>query len=378
MRDVCHAPEPCARPMTALPSVLASGRDPRPGRMCPLDYYTDPAVLARAPDILADTLYIVGGLYGNAFALDAIEALAAAEPSSVTVVINGDAHWFDAQTSMFHQLEARLARYPAIAGNIEFELARDLNTGAGCGCAYPAQVSDDVVERSNRILVQLRDAMGSLSPARARLKALPKTLVAGVGGLRIGIVHGDPTSLAGWGLSRENLDDPESAAWLDAIGMASQADIFASTHTCGAVMRDLRLPSRRYIVANNGAAGMGNFDGDRRGLITRVSTRRSPHATLYGLRMGAVRVDALPVAFDLHAFATTFDEIWPEGSAAELSYRRRIHGEFPSGDAASARPTARGPHQRSRSLPASAPAAATSAMPMGYQTATKSGESSGQ
>jgi hypothetical protein len=125
--------------MTPLTDALLSNRG-QPGRVCPLDYRTDPAGLARAPDIVTDTLYVVGGLYGNGFALDAIEALAAAEPSPATLVFNGDAHWFDAEPKAFRQLDARLAGYPAIGGNVEFELARDFDAGAGCGCAYPPEV----------------------------------------------------------------------------------------------------------------------------------------------------------------------------------------------------------------------------------------------
>jgi hypothetical protein len=312
--------------------------DGRPGRICPIDYLTDPAALAEGDEIVCDTLYVVGGLYGNSFALDAIEELAAAEPSPVTIVLNGDAHWFDAEPEMFRQLDARLARYRATAGNVEFELARDADIGAGCGCAYPPHVSDAVVDRSNAILVRLRDAMRATPSVRARLHALPKTLVADVGGLRVGIVHGDATSLAGWGFSREALDNPAAAQRLNSLRVASRVDVFASTHTCGAAMRDLRLPSGRLVIANNGAAGMGNFDGDVRGLITRISTRPSPHAAPYGVTFGAVRVDALPVAFDLEAFSEVFDGVWPAGSPAELSYRRRIHGLSGEGDMSLARP----------------------------------------
>jgi hypothetical protein len=311
----------------------------QPGRICPRDYLIDPAALARAPDLVADTLYVVGGLYGNGFALDAIEALAAAEPVPATLVFNGDAHWFDAEPQMFRQLDARLAAYPAIAGNVEFELARDSDAGVGCGCAYPLDVGDDVVERSNAILARLRTVLGTPSPIRARLKALPLSLVAKVGGLRVGIVHGDPTSVAGWGFARERLDDDASVPWLDAIKRASRVDVFASTHTCGAVMRDLALPSGRLVVANNGAVGMGNFEGDWRGLITRISTRPSPHCPLYGLQRSTVHVDALPVAYDLEAFASAFDAIWPEGSPAAVSYRKRIHGEFAGSQISLARPT---------------------------------------
>jgi hypothetical protein len=288
--------------------------------------------------LAAGTLYVVGGLYGNGFALDAIEALASAEPEPATLVFNGDAHWFDAKPEMFSELDARLAAYPAIAGNVEFELARDDDAGAGCGCAYPSDVADDVVERSNAILARLRSVLGTSSPARARLKALPLSLVASVGGARVGIVHGDPTAVAGWGLARERLDDDASVPWLDAIRRASGIDVFASTHTCGAVTRDLELPSGRLVVANNGAAGMGNFDGDWRGLITRISTRPSPHPVLYGLKRSAVHIDALSVAYDLDAFAAAFDAIWPQGSPAAVSYRKRILGQFAGSPVSLARP----------------------------------------
>jgi hypothetical protein len=353
----------------------ASDSGGQPGRVCPLDYRTDPASLARAPDIVADTVYVVGGLYGNAFALDAIEALAAAEPWPVSLVLNGDAHWFDAEPGIFRRLDVRLARYPATTGNIEFELARQRDAGAGCGCAYPPQVADDVVERSNMILARLKNAIGTDASILERLGALPKALLADVGGCRVGIVHGDPTSVAGWGFAAEGLDDPASLAWLDAIKRASRVDVFASTHTCGAVMRDFRLLSGRLIVANNGAAGMGNFDVDQRGLITRVSTRPSPHAVLYGLRWGAAHVDALPIAFDLDAFAREFDAIWQPGSPAERSYRKRIHGQFAGADLRSAMPAVIS-RQRGKNRPESAPARA--ATPMQYQAAAKSGEPSDQ
>ena len=50
-----------------------------PGRSCPVEYRYDPASLNRPADFSADTLYVIGGLYGNRPALQAIEALAAAE-----------------------------------------------------------------------------------------------------------------------------------------------------------------------------------------------------------------------------------------------------------------------------------------------------------
>lgn len=298
------------------------------GRVCPLDYRTDPATLNRAPDIVSDTLYVVGGLYGNPQALDMIEAMASAEPQPVTIIFNGDAHWFDADAPTFRDLDRRLAAYPAIRGNVETELARDTDSGAGCGCAYPPDVDEGVVQRSNAILSRMRGIVGA--GERARLAALPVTQVAGVGSARIGIVHGDPTSIAGWGFSRENLDKPCAAPWLDEIRRVSRIDVFASTHTCGAVMREFYLPSGRMIVANNGAAGMAIFAGETTGLLTRVSVHPSPHAPSYGLCLDRVYVEAIPVPFDAAAFLALFDAIWMPGSPAQVSYRKRIAGHVSS------------------------------------------------
>ena len=113
-----------------------AGHDaPAAGRVCPADYRYDPAVLDRPADISARVLYVVGGLYGNAEALDAVEQLASAERARVTLVFNGDFHWFDAESLWFAALDRRVARHAAIRGNVETEIARPAEVGAGCGCA---------------------------------------------------------------------------------------------------------------------------------------------------------------------------------------------------------------------------------------------------
>ena len=42
-----------------------------------------------------DVLYVVGGLYGNAFALNAVEQLASKESGNVRICFNGDFNWFN-------------------------------------------------------------------------------------------------------------------------------------------------------------------------------------------------------------------------------------------------------------------------------------------
>jgi hypothetical protein len=293
--------------------------------MCPTDYRYSPTVLDRAPDFTADILYVVGGLYGNLAALKKIEWLACRERRPVTIVFNGDFHWFDAEPDWFAAIEKGVARHRAIRGNVETEIARAGDIGAGCGCAYPESVDDGVVTRSNEILADLRVA-ASKAGMTAHLAALPMHLVARVGTKRVGIVHGDAASLAGWRFAHDALDDPANNAWRDDIRATSAVDIFASTHTCLAALRDFDLPSGHLTVINNGAAGMANFAGTTHGLISRIATVPCPHQTPYGTARDGVFVDALAVEFDLDEFLARFGKRWPNGSAAHTSYRARIIG----------------------------------------------------
>jgi len=97
------------------------------GRICPQDYAYAPSVLARAPDFETKTFYVVGGLYGNAAALAAIKAMAAAE--NAELVFNGDFHWFDADPDWFAEIEHGVAPYRALRGNVETEIARTADIG---------------------------------------------------------------------------------------------------------------------------------------------------------------------------------------------------------------------------------------------------------
>jgi hypothetical protein len=292
------------------------------GRGCPADYVYSPKVFARLPDFEAGTLYVVGGLYGNLAALDAVEQLAAQEMAPVTIVFNGDFHWFDAEPDWFAAIERGVAPHRALRGNVETEIARVMDIGAGCGCDYPPSVSDDVVWRSNVILSQLRAEAPTAT--RTRLRDLPMYLVAEVAGLRIGIVHGDAEALAGWNFAQGQLDNSHHGEWRSDIRAASHIDVFASTHTCLAALRDFVFPVGRLTVINNGAAGMPNFAGSRYGLISRIAATPSPHKPLYGLERDGVYIDAIPLKYDNAAFLDRFLARWTEGSPAHASYYRRI------------------------------------------------------
>ena len=121
------------------------------GRVCPVDYRLASDAFAGDPEVACDVLYVVGGLYGNPFALDAVDCLVAAEQGDVRVVLNGDMHWFDKTAENFAALERRASRYLPLVGNVEAELRRQVDVGVGCGCAYPDCTGDDAVSRSNRI-----------------------------------------------------------------------------------------------------------------------------------------------------------------------------------------------------------------------------------
>ena len=47
------------------------------GRACPVDYRIPSDAFAGAPQRVCDVLYVVGGLYGNPFALDAVKRMVA-------------------------------------------------------------------------------------------------------------------------------------------------------------------------------------------------------------------------------------------------------------------------------------------------------------
>jgi hypothetical protein len=292
------------------------------GRICPADYVYPPAVFDRAAELEAGTLYVAGGLYGNLEALAEIERLAATEPAPTQIVFNGDFHWFDAEPRWFETIEAGVARHLRLRGNVETEIARPDDVGAGCGCAYPPSVDEGVVRRSNEILGELR-AVAPLA-SREKLAGLPMHLVANIGPLRVAIVHGDAASLAGWRFAHDSLDDPKARNWLADVRRASCIDVFASTHTCLAALRDFDLPAGRLTIANNGAAGMPNFQGTAFGLVTRIATSPSPHPPLYRMVRDGVHIDALPVAYDRDAFLARFFARWPEGSPAHASYFGRI------------------------------------------------------
>lgn len=293
------------------------------GRCCPLDYRYRPEDIAAAPlrEELRqlDALWVVGGLYGNAEALElALAAYAADAAPRKALVFNGDFHWFDADPAWFAAIQTQVDRHLATRGNVETELARASIGAAGCGCAYPDWVSDATVDHSNRIMERLHGVVPA--PLRQRLAALPPFLRAQVGSLRVGIVHGDAGSLAGWGFAREALRTPRARTAARQACVAAAVDGFASAHTCLPVLQ--ALGDGRWVL-NNGAAGLPNAPGDLRGLCTRIATT-PPQNPVRVRRQGDCFLSLQPLAYDTARWWQRFERCWPEGSDAHRSYAPRI------------------------------------------------------
>ncbi len=293
------------------------------GRSCPLSYRYGAAAIANRVEQRADTLYVIGGLYGNQPALEAITAMARREPAPVTLCFNGDFNWFDVDDHGFAALNRAVLDHDACLGNVEAELLAD-DDAAGCGCAYPDSVNAGVVERSNAIHARLKLTARRHPDIVRRLAALPMLRRYRVGALAVGVVHGDAESLAGWRFDIDALDDEGNRDWLATAFAQARVDVFASSHTCLPALRRYTFDGRAAIVINNGAAGMPNFAGGRAGLITRIGHAPSPHAAIYGDRLDGVHIDALAVGYDHARWQTEFLDNWPSGSPAHISYFERI------------------------------------------------------
>jgi hypothetical protein len=313
------------------------------GRRCPLAYRYQPERLAERVAVSAGTLYVVGGLYGNPLALEAVFQRARRDPAGdATVVFNGDFHWLDLDPVDFRAISEGVLSHNAIKGNVEAELASAED--GGCGCAYPEYVDDAVVERSNQIMARLRGTARQFPDLVRCLDGLPRYLTFAVGVERVGIVHGDPESLAGWSLALEAME-PGDAAVREHTGWRGQptaagrvgewlrraeVTVLASTHTGLPYAQDFTVDGRQRLVINNGTAGLGNFAGTTHGVITRLSSDPAPPTdSLYGISLGGLRCDAVPVHFDPDGWRERFLARWPPDSPAHDAYFTRITSGTP-------------------------------------------------
>lgn len=297
------------------------------GRACPLAYRYGAAAVAGSRATAAETLYVVGGLYGNLQSLARIEAMAKAESRPVTLVFNGDFNWFNIDDETFQRVNQAVLRHDAILGNVEFEF-NAADSVSGCGCAYPDSVDQQTVDRSNRIHDRLKATARRHPAILAQLDALPLFARYAVGAMTVGVVHGDADSLAGWMFDAAEMGKPENQHRISRMFFEAQVNIFASSHTCLPALRRFELAQGGHgIVINNGAAGMPNFRDQPGGLLTRISVHPSPHPPLYGAELGGVFIDSLKIEYDSALWQKAFLANWPLGSDAHASYFSRIdHG----------------------------------------------------
>ena len=314
-----------------------------PGRSCPLHYRYTPDAFAAEEPLRAETLYVVGGVYGNVESLREVLAMKREEEercgAAVALLFNGDFNWLNVDAASFAEINHTVLQHPALLGNVEAELA-SVHEDGGCGCNYPDYVDAAVVERSNAIMGRLREQAQIFPQLSDRAAALPMFRRVEVGGQAIGVVHGDAESLAGWRFAYEAMPPMRGEPKIQAIAasshVTSSAQIagyfrrarvcaFACTHTGLPAMQDFEVDGTRRLIVNNGAAGLPNFKGKTFGLLTRISVRAAaPASSLYGTTLGGIRFDALPIRYPQAAWLARFLDNWPEGSAGHTAYFKRI------------------------------------------------------
>lgn len=298
------------------------------GRSCPLSYRYSPAVFRDEATVKTEVLYVVGGLYGNEPALAAVLEAFTAEKGPKHLIFNGDFNWFNIDPNSFSHINHIVLSFDAIRGNVETELASlsPMDDDAGCGCAYPDWVDDDIVQRSNTIMQRLKATASEFPQLQQKISRLPMWKRIDVAGCAVGIVHGDAQSLAGWGFAAESMAEDMHLAqvrqWFDTSGVR----VFACSHTCSTVFQPIDdSQGRECMVANNGAAGMPNFLGLHDGVLTRIASTPYRGGDVHHRRqIGDVFIEALPIRYDRAQWHADFLKQWPIGSPAHTSYWKRI------------------------------------------------------
>jgi hypothetical protein len=305
---------------------------------CPIEYRYSPSSFRRTPSLVAETVYVVGGLYGNLEALHEILRMRDAEAKDgkrVELVFNGDHNWFDVDGAAFREINEAALASTAIRGNVEAEVAK--LTFEGCGCNYPDYVNAQYAASSNAIMERLQGTAREFPGLQRALGALPMTRTIEVGGERIGIVHGDAELLSGWSFAAERLSpgarccsgDEATALTpretIDRIFREADVTAFASSHTCLPHARDFEVDGRERLVMNNGSSGIPNFANATFGIVTRISADPAvPNESLYGIKVGGARFDALPVRFDQDAWIERFLGNWQPGTPGYDAYFGRL------------------------------------------------------
>jgi hypothetical protein len=258
-------------------------------------------------------------------------ACSQAERGSKRLVFNGDFHWFDTDPALFARVNDTVLAHDALRGNVETELADPDADPTTPAAAAPTRTGWATAWSSaaTASCSALRHTAQAVPGAQGRLAALPMHRRIDVGPLRVAIVHGDATSLAGWGFAQEHLQDSAHRDIVRGWFEQAQVDAFACSHTCAPVFTELPVAGRARapLVLNNGAAGMPNLRGDTAGLLTRIALRPfTGRERRHGLERDGVFIEAIAIEGDHPAWLAAFRQMWPSGSDAELSYGARLRG----------------------------------------------------
>lgn len=288
------------------------------GRVGADDYAINPGEWDKDPFATCDTLYCIGGLYGNIEAMKTCIEMLKDESGDVCVTLNGDYHWFDGELESFLEIERLVEPYIPMNGNVELELSRPEAGGVGCGCSYPTSMSDNFVNRSNAIYAKLRATIAQKNGLAESLRGRPAWGVVRVGDALVGITHGDEKSVSGWDCSVDALRRSERLEELEEFFANHAVDVLSTTHTCAAAA----MTVGNGAVINNGSAGLPEYKDMIFGLVNRISTTKHPDA-LYRAEVKGAYIEAVPVRYDNDTFISWFDSIWEEGSPAAKSYRPR-------------------------------------------------------
>jgi hypothetical protein len=293
------------------------------------------------------TLFVVGGLYGNLEALKIISQRAKNE--NALVVFNGDFNFFNTTRETWDELNERVLTLDgselSILGNVEKSACSPLEY-SGCGCNYPSYVGESVPRWADEIVAKLHQAaQSSSSSIGKKLLELPDFRVIKFGGERIGIIHGDFENIAGWKLSLESLyplntrvrnllnvpaSEISSPEYVQKGFQDADISLLCCSHTCVPFAQRISFHTgngrhQKGAIFNNGAAGIPNFRNNLFGVMTRISVDTSPPLdSLWGGPVGNIRVDAVPIRYDIFGFAKLFATLHAQGSAASLSYGSRI------------------------------------------------------
>ena len=291
---------------------------------CPLAYRYGAKSIKSLEAVETDTLYVVGGLYGNPHALDTVIQLVSTEKHPARLCFNGDFHWFDIAPDQFLKIQQGVSQHDAICGNVEYELGAE-NYSGDCGCSYPDSVAPEIVERSDAIHRRLSETARQFPDAIRYFSQLPMFRKYTIAGTLVAVIHGDADSLAGWNFDYSMIDTANVQSWAEKSFMLAGVDIFASSHTGSALMRNFVADEKAKLIVNNGSAGSPNFSKAIHGVVTRISRDRYEGESLACRRIGTTWIDALPIRYDHNAWVNDFLHQWPEGSDAYLSYWKKIN-----------------------------------------------------